>query len=121
MICSFVGEYLREPQVVVTHEAGSGENESRTVSVDVYLNYDDGDGDDMTSLGDMMCSPNRTCEEYSECGGDSAEVVVSMFLCVCVFSFNIESTCIIHVFVLIFLNRNLLDILSISGFLGWGG
>ena len=63
-------------QVIVTHEAGSGGNETRTVSVDVYLNYDDhGDGSDSTSNGDVMCSSNRTCEGYSACGGDSAEVL----------------------------------------------
>lgn len=66
--------------MVVTHEAGSGENGTRTVSVDVYLSYDNADGSNSTSLGDVMCSSDKTCGEYSACGGDSADVWVRIAL-----------------------------------------
>ncbi|CAM9649748.1 unnamed protein product, partial [Scytosiphon promiscuus] len=65
-------------EVVVSHSIATGL--ARTVSLEVYLNYD-GDGGAPVS-GDStstQCAQETACSEATECGGDTAEVKVLAF------------------------------------------
>lgn len=65
-------------KVYLSHSMGTGS--ARTVSLEVYLNYDDEGGAPASgSSTAMQCAPAAPCPEATGCGGISAEVKASRF------------------------------------------
>lgn len=63
-------------QVIVSHSMATGL--TRTINLEVYLNYDDEGG--APTSGDstaMQCAQDLPCPEATDCAGDSAEVKAS--------------------------------------------
>lgn len=72
-------------KVVVEHGLATGL--TRTVSVEVYLTYDGAGGAPVVGESStMLCNYETDCPEKTDCGGDSTEVQVNIYIYICIFT-----------------------------------